>query len=217
MYARARGYFRAMIAVLKLSLPDEASTLGRALLDDSLRLSILAAEPDDPRRVDSLIAWALDGIKRSEHLVGEAQSLDVGTQHDDLLETLGKNRADLVAYRTRRGTGATGPYPFSQQHLKKAATDKKRHAAWWLHGVGDQMTHGNLFAHVMRHTPAPAGGTAVRITNSHPYLVIYLVAFAIESMVVSHQSVCRILGLETFTVLDQKQDEIEALQREFYA
>ena len=74
------------------------------------------------------------------------------------------------------------------------------------------MVHGNYFAHRMRHTTADDGTALVAIRDSHPRALIDIVAYAVESVVVSHQSICRVLDLPTTHELDTLVNDLENVQ-----
>jgi hypothetical protein len=212
MYARARSYFRATLVLAEDGLADEALTLGRSLFEDSLRLAILAKSDDQAHQIDGLIGWLLDGVRRAVGLYREARTLGVGYDHEAVIGYLENERSKMLGYRERRGSGRRVSDLFSEQQLKKAALDDGRPDAWWLHEVGDQMVHGNYFAHRMRHTTADDGTALVAIRDSHPRALIDIVAYAVESVVVSHQSICRVLDLPTMPELDTLVNDLENVQ-----
>jgi len=78
MYARTRSYFRSILLLMSHSYADEAMALGRSLFEDSLRMDILRAMPDEESRVDATIRWALDGINRGIGLHQTAKKTGVG-------------------------------------------------------------------------------------------------------------------------------------------
>lgn len=212
IYARTRSYFRATLALAQNGLADEALTVARSLFEDSLRLAILAKTDDEVRQIDGLIGWLLDGVERAIGLYREAKRLGVGWDHEAVIAHLEEERRKMLGYRERRGSGRKVPALFSEQELKNAALDDGRSNAWWLHEVADQMVHGNYFAHLMRHTTADDGTAMVAIRDSNPRGLMDIVAFAIESVVVSHQSICAILELPEMPELNELVDEVEQLQ-----
>lgn len=213
MYARSRSYYRGAIALAKDGLADEALALGRSLFEDSLRLSILAETRDEVHQIDGLIGWLLDGVKRAIGIYREAKRLGVGTDHEAAIDHLEAEHQKMIGYRERRGSGRKTPALFSEQQLERAALESGRSDAWWLHEVADQMVHGNYFAHRMRHVAAGDGTALVAIRHSNPRGLIDIVAFAVESVVVSHQSICAILDLPGMHELDDVMRDMERLQR----
>ena len=212
MYARARSYFLATLVLARDGLADEALALGRSLFEDSLRLAILAKTDDEVRQIDGLIGWLLDGVRRAIGLYREAKNLGVGYDHEAVIGYFEDERHKMLGYRKRRGSGRKVPALFSEHQLKKAALDDGRSDSWWLHEVGDQMVHGNYFAHRMRHVTADDGTALVAIRDSHPRALIDIVAYAVESVVVSHQSICAILDLPAMPELDELVNDLEELQ-----
>jgi hypothetical protein len=210
MYARARSYFRATLVLAKDGLADEALALGRSLFEDSLRLAVLAKLDDEVDRIDGLIGWLLDGVRRAIGLFQEAERLGVGDDHQLVISHFEAERRKMVGYRGRRGSGRKASAIFSEQQLKKAALNDGRSGGWWLHEVGDQMVHGNYFAHRLRHASADDGIARVAIRDPHPGALVDVVAYAVESVAVSHQSICAILDLPTMPELD---DVVSALER----
>lgn len=212
MYARARSYFRASLTLAKDGLADEALTLGRSLFEDSLRLAILAEGEDEVERIDGLIGWLLDGVNRSIGLYREAKNLGVGQEHEAVISYLENERTKMVNYRERRGSGSRVSPMFSEQELRKVALAKGRSGAWWLHEVGDQMVHGNYFAHQMRHSKADDGSARIAIRQVRPRGLVDIVAYTVESVVVSHQSLCEILDLPEMGELTELVNDLEGLQ-----
>lgn len=214
MYARTRSYFRATLVLAEGGFADEALALGRSLFEDSLRLAVLAKIDDEVDRVDGLIGWLLDGVRRAIGLYREAGRLGVGDDHEVVIDHLEEERRKMVGYRGRRGSGQKAPAIFSEQQLKKAALDDGRFGAWWLHEVGDQMVHGNYFAHRLRHVRADNGIARVAIRDSHPGALIDVIAYAVESVVVSHQNICAILDLPMMPELDDLVSALEDIQED---
>jgi hypothetical protein len=64
----------------------------------------------------------------------------------------------------------------------------------------------------MRHVKADGDTALVAIRDSNPRALIDVVAFAVESMVVSHQSICAILDLPESPELDKLVVDLERLQ-----
>ncbi len=77
---------------------------------------------------------------------------------------------------------------------------------------GDQMVHGNYFAHRMRQVAGSDGTALLALQNSEPRTLTDVVAYVVESVVVSHQSICAILGLPRMEELDELLNEVEELQ-----
>jgi len=213
-YARARSCFRAVLLLAKSSLADEALSLARALFEDSLRLAILAGMEDESDRVDGLVGWLLDGVQRSIGLHHEAENLGVGHDHDAVMSALEAERTKMIGYRDRLGSGRRVPDIFSEQRLKDEALRDDRQGAWWLHEVADQMVHGNYFAHVLRRSSGGEGVALIGLQNSRPWLLLDIVAFAVESVVVAHQATCSVFGLPTMPDLDDLVSALEQLQAE---
>ena len=212
MYVRTRSYFRASLTLAKDGLADEAFTLGRSLFEDSLRLAVLAEAEDEVERIDGLIGWLLDGVNRSIGLYREAKNLGVGQEHEAVISYLENERIKMVNYRERRGSGQRVSPMFSEQQLRKVALADGRSGAWWLHEVGDQMVHGNYFAHQMRHSKADDGSARIAIQQVRPKGLVDIVAYTVESVVVSHQSLCEILDLPEMPELTELVNELEGLQ-----
>jgi hypothetical protein len=99
-----------------------------------------------------------------------------------------------------------------EEWLEEAALADGRSDSWWLHEVGDQMVHGNYFAHLMRQVAGEDGTALLALQTSEPRVLIDVVAYVVESVVVSHQSICAILGLPTMEELDELLSEVEELQ-----
>jgi hypothetical protein len=145
-------------------------------------------------------------------LYREAKKLGVGYDHEAVITHFEDERRKMIGYRERLGSGRRGPALFSEQQLKSAALDNGRSDSWWLHEVADQMVHGNYFAHRMRYVAAGDGAAQVAIRDSNPQALIDIVAFAFESVVVSHQSICAILDLPGMPELDELVNDLEQLQ-----
>jgi hypothetical protein len=64
----------------------------------------------------------------------------------------------------------------------------------------------------MRHATADDGSALIAIRDPHPRALIDIAAYAVESVVVSHQSICTILGLPKMTDLDALVTDLEELQ-----
>jgi len=212
MYAHARSYFRATVVLAKDGLADEALTLGRSLFKDSLRLAILSKTDDEVRQIDGLIGWLVDGVGRAIGLYREAKKLGVGYDHEAVSDYFEDERRKMLGYRERRGSGRRVSALFSEQQLKKAALDDGRSDSWWLHEVGDQMVHGNYFAHRMRHVTADDGTALVVIQDSNPRALIDIAAYAVEPVEVSHQNICAILDLPAMPELGALVNDMEELQ-----
>ena len=189
-------------------------TSARTLFEDSLRLAVLAAMEDEVHRIDGLIGWLLDGVKRTIGLYREAEALGIGTDHGAVVAALETERRKMIGYRDRRGSGRRVSPIFSEQRLRMAALDADRSGAWWLHEVGDQMVHGNYFAHRLRHYTGDDNALQVAVKRREPRALVDIIAYAVESTVVSHQSICTILDLPQMPALDASVNELERLQGE---
>ena len=199
MYARARSYFSSVLIMIEKRRADEALTLCRSLFEDSLRLDILAALPTESDRVDAVMNWVLDGLNREVGLLKTSASTGVGEGHedalDDALAALDDQRKNAIAYRSERGSGQRKRNFFSEQNLESRAKATGRGGAWWMHEVGDQMVHGGHFSHRLRHEELGDNAISIDVSFDHPAL-LSVVAYACESAVICHHSICSLLGFD---------------------
>jgi hypothetical protein len=215
IYARTRSYFQATLLLIRNGFSDEALTVGRSLFEDSLRLGIVANTEDEVRQIDGLIGWLLDGVTRATGLYSEARILGVGHSHDEVITALEGERDKMIRYRERNGSGRKISPIFAEQELKKVALGQDRSDSWWLHELADHMVHGNYFAHVLRQEKSADGDIAlIAVRNPKPQALIDVVAFATESMVLSHRSICAIFELHDMPELDKLLDDLEQLQEQ---
>ncbi|MGQ0848936.1 MAG: hypothetical protein ACT4OP_07435 [Actinomycetota bacterium] len=109
-YLRTISFYRAVLVLAeKRVFLSEATALARPLLEDALRLAVMA-DMDEPERIDAIATWNIDGINNGTGvMVHSAESLGVGDEESrrEFAKTFESERAAWEKYRATHGSGKT--------------------------------------------------------------------------------------------------------------
>lgn len=212
MYVRARSFFQSVLLLVRTGRSDEALALGRSLFEDSLRLATLVQTESERDQVDALATWLNDGLERAAGLFREAKEIGLGHGHHAAVEALEARSAEVRAFWYRKGTGRRNAKILKEQNLETVARQSGRSHGWWLHEVADQMVHGNLFSHQLRAEALTRGRLGIALRLAEPGALIDIVAFAAESLVVSHKAMTSLADKDFDHELDLLMRRIESIQ-----
>jgi hypothetical protein len=190
LFDRGRSTFGAVRVLLEHDFAHEAVVLGRSLFTESLMLAELA-RVDEPRRVDLVMSWWLDGLASLEGIVGEGISHD--DDGDNHLAAIATRRAELQSYRADRGSGRARRFP----EEKDLAHTHGRAREYLDFRLTHHFVHGSAMASEQRVAKLADGllviggpGADVETWASPAGL------FAATSLLHASRAVCRIFGWE---------------------
>lgn len=206
-YLRAISFYRAILFLAeKRIFLSEPMALLRALLEDALRLTLIA-DMDESDRVNAIATWNIDGINRGEGImVHSAEKLGLGTEETrkEFAEAFAQDRARWERYRTEGSTGKANKVLINSNALREKAKEVGMEKDWWMHDMGDQTIHGSLLARSYARAEGEPGVTTLSAGQEHPSALIDIINHAAHTVVLAHKHTWRMFDLKSESELLQR-------------
>ena len=150
LFDRCRSTFGAIRWLLRGNFAHEAVTLGRSLFTESLMLAEVA-RADEPRRVELVVGWALEGLADFEGILKEGRARGDDTEGE--LKRVVAMRDRLEKYATGHGARVRRWKP-DEKELSDA---HGRGGEYLDFRMAHHFVHGSALAAQQRYSPRADG------------------------------------------------------------
>jgi hypothetical protein len=201
IFWRAVRLYDAVIILLKAQLPEEAAILVRSLIEVSLHLRQLQAEPEN--RTSLVYGWLNSSITEQEGLLKHCEKNEAVTKGE---ETLKRRRQDIAKEFSQLGI----PKPLKFLDRKVAAKRYGRSEEeilfyQWSH----ESVHGSEAAWMFARKDVGEGTVGVFGKTGNPRILSLVVHFAARSMTDAAEAMFAIMGWQFPAAVKEGLAQIE--------